>query len=332
MFRWMLVGAGVALVAACGGGDDAETPETTAPPLAVEVDEDLVYHSGTAAEGWLPPLVDVYAPAGAEDLPVVVMLHGNPQAVDKSYLRGLATATAEQGAVVFVPNWGTTGMPPDAQEALAQNFRVADALACAVSYAVEKAAGYGGDPDELVIFGHSAGGNTGSVTGLRPATPLPGCAVDAVAFEPDALVFWEGDWLLASPVPWDSFGGDVSTLLPADTPWDWLDTPATKPSVVLAVSAGGVEDFTRCDATSTGGWYGSRDPDGRFVGLLEAIGAFDDGCIDIGEVSAILADALQEAGYDVDELALPDSDHEALSSGDMAALVDAVLAVAQGSP
>ena len=81
-----------------------------------------VRYADSAPEGWREPLLDVYAPSGAKDLPLVVLFHGAPTAVDKTGsglvdYPALAEEIASRGAVVVSANWGLydAPMPADAQ-------------------------------------------------------------------------------------------------------------------------------------------------------------------------------------------------------------------------
>jgi pimeloyl-ACP methyl ester carboxylesterase len=341
----------VGLVAACAGGagsttttpvEEPTTPSTTGGGITVvestttkavsgsdvEVVRDLVYHSGSEEE-WFAPLVDVYAPAEAEGgLSVVVLFHGGPGIIDKDWdlYRRLATHLAERGAVVYVPNWSSPLSFPDPDDAYVGMLREEDGAACAVSYAVETAAEYGGDPDRLILFGHSAGAMVGSVVGLRETVQLPECSVEMAPIEPDRMVLWEGDWLFTETY-WDQWEEGIPTIRPAFTPWTWLEE-AGRPEIVLVMTAGATTGLTRCGVDPGGPWYAWRDPDGWFAERFEAIGAFDDGCLDVSEPQEILADTMIEAGFTVEELFLPDSGHEYLSDLDEQAVLDAVLRTA----
>ena len=158
------------LIAGCGGeaGEETTVPAMTAPATPtttvaastttatapkVEVVGDLVYHPETERLG--KALLDVYALPGVEGGPVVVLFHGHGCHRITSPYPALASALAEQGAVVFVPDWekGQPVTDTSRDDLLA----VVDGAACAVSYALAHAAEYGADPERLILFGHSAG-------------------------------------------------------------------------------------------------------------------------------------------------------------------------------
>jgi predicted esterase len=148
-------GAGLALLAlaGCGGDGDELTVERS-----VEV--------GDVTE------TDVFAPADGTDLPVVVMLHGTEG--DRSKMEPLARAVAERGAVVYLPSWPVLGTSVDDATA-AEGFRAgAEAVVCSLRHARTTAAGYGGDPTELFLFGHSGGALVGAAPALVADPPWEG--------------------------------------------------------------------------------------------------------------------------------------------------------------
>lgn len=313
------------LIAGCGGeaGEQTTVLPTTAPPTGVEAVWDLVYHPATEKLG--EALVDVYVLPGAERAPVVVLFHGHGCHRITSPYPALATALAELGAVVFVPDW-EKGQPltDTSREDL---LAVVDGGACAVSYALAHAAEYGGDPERLVLFGHSGGANEASLVALREATPLPECAVPMTPFVVDGMVLWEGDWLVSSPDPWDGHGEDLPPLMEGASPWAWLAT-GPRMAVDLVTTRGGQLEYKRCDLSDPDTTYWDRDPDGWFRQGLEAIGALDDGCIDEAEQTEILADTMREQGFDVVELFLENSDHYHFSPDDQALVLAEVIAIA----
>ncbi|MBN2114622.1 MAG: alpha/beta hydrolase [Acidimicrobiia bacterium] len=296
---------------------DAATTATAAPAATAGVVEDLVYRSAVGGLG--PGLVDVWASPGGEGGPVVVLLPGGGATRDD--YRELAGATAERGAAVFVPDWGNG--EPFTRSTRDDLAAMVEGASCAVSYALAHAVEYGGDPERLVLLGHSAGAMVAAVIGLRPATPIPECAAAVTPFRVGGMVLWEGDWMLIHP-GWDRQGDALPSVMETITPWAWLSGgPAT--SVVLITTAA---RESRCGMTAPGDPYWLRDPDGRFREQLEALGALADGCIDVGETNAMLAAAMEEQGFDVRELFLEESTHDYLSRHDQALLVVETIAIA----
>jgi acetyl esterase/lipase len=267
----------------------------------VEVTRDLVYYAGSEAA---PPggLLDVYAPVGMEGGPVVVIFHGCC-GHGKGTHSEWGLALAEQGAVVFVPNWQTAHeLPADPYEARDLLLTWHDALApCAVSYALAHAAEYGADPETLVLVGHSAGASAAAVAALREPAPRPECAAEMTPFVADGMVLFEGDWLLVTEM-WTGYGENLPMLNEALNPWADLATGPKMP--VTMVCSSECRASWRVDSA-----FWVRDPTGRFQEALEAAGALADGRISVGDMADLLAAAMREEGFDVAELLLEHSGH-----------------------
>jgi acetyl esterase/lipase len=94
--------------------------------------------------------LDVYRPASAAKSPVVVFFYGGSwETGDKETYLFVATALAQRGYVVVVPDYRVY---PEVRYPvfLEDNAR-------AVRWAKDNAARFGGDPNKLFIMGHSAG-------------------------------------------------------------------------------------------------------------------------------------------------------------------------------
>lgn len=99
--------------------------------------------------------LDVYAPPGAVDAPMILMVHGGGWSFGDKTNRGLIRNKVNHfvpdGALVISANYPMLpSQAPDGQAA---------AVAAAISYVQNHAAEWGGDPENLVIMGHSAGGH-----------------------------------------------------------------------------------------------------------------------------------------------------------------------------
>ena len=330
------------VVAACGddGDEGVSSTSTTSgtPSGSVVVERDIGYATAPA-EGWHPAVLDVYAPAEAEDLPLVVLLHGGPSSADKDVLDypELARAIAGEGAVVVVPNWGGTELP---NEKLAAGLTAAqiiaesqgpDEVACAVSYAVTHADEYGADPTRLVLFGHSGGANMAGRVAWTETSAFAGCAVPPAEWTVQAVMLWEGDWFLGPPM-YDVFRTDLPALLAVVSPWPALATATDVPPVKaeFAVSTTARAVMRHPDASSTAEWLAWRDPTGRMQDELEAVDAFADGFLDVGEPSEVMVNVLNAGGADASllELTDPATTHEQLSEADFDLMVEHVLALA----
>jgi acetyl esterase/lipase len=124
--------------------------------------------------------LDVLAPVDGAGWPVVVVFHGGAWVAGNRHdIEPLAKAIAAQGAVVFNADYSTIprggGYPTSLQDA-----------ACAVAYAAENAAGFGGNPENLVVVGYSAGAHLGSIVALDPDRFADDCA--GLAPPPTAFV------------------------------------------------------------------------------------------------------------------------------------------------
>lgn len=96
-------------------------------------------------------VLDVYAPGGAKDLPVVFWIHGGGwQAGDKTMVALKPKAFTEAGFVFVSISYRL--LPNVDMGALTKD--VADAL----GWVHKNIATYGGDPSRLLVMGHSAGG------------------------------------------------------------------------------------------------------------------------------------------------------------------------------
>jgi acetyl esterase/lipase len=99
--------------------------------------------------------LDVYAPASAKRRPVVVFWHGGSwETGDKSRYRFVGDALAKRGFIVVLPNYRL-------YPAVKFPAFIEDA-ARAVAWAQAHADEYGGDPQRIVLMGHSAGAHIAS--------------------------------------------------------------------------------------------------------------------------------------------------------------------------
>jgi acetyl esterase/lipase len=140
--------------------------------------------------------LDVYRPrAVRQGAPTVVFLYGGRwQDGSKDEYRLLGDALTRRGFVVVVPDYRlypAVRFPAWVQDA-----------ALAVRWARDNAARYGGDPANLVVVGHSAGGHTA------------------------ALLALDERWLRAAGLPDGSVRGYAALAGPVDTTWTDADVQA----------------------------------------------------------------------------------------------------------
>jgi arylformamidase len=136
-------------------------------------------------------VLDVYAPAGAKDLPVVFWIHGGGwQTGDKSMVALKPKAFMDAG-YVFV-SIDHRLLPTVDMGAITRD------VASALAWVVKNIATYGGDPTRLLVMGHSSGGELAALlcTDDRYAqaegfalTTIKGCVpVDADTFDIPAII------------------------------------------------------------------------------------------------------------------------------------------------
>jgi acetyl esterase/lipase len=139
-------------------------------------------------------VTDVFAPRDADQLPVVVMLHGTGG--EHHVMDPLAQALAEEGVVVYVPTWPVIDQldpyPADDDEPYR---RQAEAVVCALRFARRTAVEFGGDPDDITVFGHSGGATVGARAALVATPPWPGIDCDPwVSHRPRRFIATGGDF------------------------------------------------------------------------------------------------------------------------------------------
>jgi acetyl esterase/lipase len=120
----------------------------------VESIRDVPYYTGPGADDYRHSL-DLYLPRGTWGFPVVVLVHGGAWIVGDNRCCGLNSSVgqflASQGIGVVMPNYR---LSPNVRHP--EHVRdVARAVAWTRKYAAE----FGGDPDQLFLLGHSAGGH-----------------------------------------------------------------------------------------------------------------------------------------------------------------------------
>ncbi|WP_420130428.1 alpha/beta hydrolase [Longimicrobium sp.] len=140
--------------------------------------------------------LDVYRPRTVrQGAPVVVFLYGGRwQSGSKDEYRLLGDALTRRGMVAVIPEYRLypqVRFPAWVQDA-----------ALAVRWARDNAARYGGDPDNLVVVGHSAGAHTA------------------------ALLALDERWLREAGVPAGAVRGFAALAGPVDTVWTDADVQA----------------------------------------------------------------------------------------------------------
>ena len=279
-----------------------------APSVTATVD---VAYEAPDARG-LTKKLDVYVPVGAGSSPVVVMLHGGE--VWKGFIAEWARAVSADGFVVFGPDWleNAPGLTP--REKYIADSRHAT---CAIAFARERAAEYGGDPATLVVFGHSGGANVGGTAAFNPPPVSDGCLASDAPATPTGLVTFEGDWLSMDPRHDKEIAADPA-VLDAATPWAHLAAVPDLPVVVLVSEGeGGVVEVPALDPPVD--WRTARDP----LALRERFLAAGIRA-DVAQQQAILAAALEAQGHPVTLRELPDSGHSTIGEAGLEVLREAI--------
>jgi pimeloyl-ACP methyl ester carboxylesterase len=134
--------------------------------------------------------MDVLAPTKPGSRPIVLLVSGGPNPLaNQGYVMDAGFPVAVHDTVVIHAVWRQDrdqggGWPTSFQD-----------IACAVGVARAIGPDYGGDPDRVVLVGHSLGGWASAVVALSPkqVTPSEGaCNPTSGSLRPDALVTLAG--------------------------------------------------------------------------------------------------------------------------------------------
>jgi predicted esterase len=354
MRQTMTVGVVVLLLACCGGdgGDEAappvaesattttvapETPVTsttlvteltkeTSGGLATELTEGLRYHSAGAPFKTKSGEIDVISPAEGDGHPTVVIFHGGPRFADKNWNRSDGQLIAEQGRVVFLPNWGHI-------ESSAELGTGTDALTvrqaeCAVAYARSHTAEFGGDPDNITLYGYSAGASQILMAGLSEADPVDGCLSPGPGGPVQALVPVDADWLLCGH-------GDAKyradpEIFYSVSPWRLLDGSQDIPIRVVVAEIIEGPPYTRSvEPDPAASWLAYRHSDIDLVADLAARGFLEDGEFNVRESGEYAVEVLNETGYDASLIVMPGATHSKWGDEGLAVVVETVVAAGE---
>jgi len=189
--------------------------------------------------------------------------------------------------------------------------------ACAVEFARANASKYGGDPSTMIVFGHSGGAHVAATATFARPEPTAGCLGGTTLGAIDALVTWEGNWILSVNTP------DMDAALAADpgvmdilTPWNYLAAHRDQKVVMLvSETPGAVYEREVGDPWAADSWLAVRDPSGDLRRQLEKNGAFADGWIGQADSQQLLFSVLKAQGNPVSLDVMPDSSHVLLKGG-----------------
>lgn len=130
-------------------------PSTSTKPANFTVQRDIAYKSGDTLSDYEKERckMDVYTPKqrSASLLPILVWFHGGGlEGGEKSGGSALGESWAQQGYMVVIPNYRLS--PKATYPAYL------DDAAASVAWTIQHAAEFGGDPKQVFVTGHSAGG------------------------------------------------------------------------------------------------------------------------------------------------------------------------------
>lgn len=148
------------------------------PPASVTVAKDVAYGDDPLQK------IDIYSPAKARGLPIVVFVHGGGfVGGDKNDYDNVPTYFSQHGMVAVNADYRLA--PKATWPAGSQD------VGAVVAFLKAKGAGYGGDPRRIVLIGHSAGANLVASYVLDPSLHPkngPGVAAAVLVSLPAARV------------------------------------------------------------------------------------------------------------------------------------------------
>lgn len=111
--------------------------------------------------------LDVYRPSGAKNAPIIIMVHGGAWKIGDKTNPGVADVKAEywgaKGYIVVSVNYRLLpAANPDVQ---------AEDVARAIAYVQKNASSFGGNANEIVLMGHSAGAHLVALLSADPRLP-----------------------------------------------------------------------------------------------------------------------------------------------------------------
>jgi hypothetical protein len=144
--------------------------------------------------------------------------------------------------------------------------------------------------------------------------PTRGCLGGPTLGAIDALVTWEGNWLLSPTYPdWNAIIAEDPRVMDVNTPWKYL--PEHKDlKVVMLVSENRNADLgvdrALPDPQAADAFFAPRDPTGVLRRQLEANGALADGTIGQADMQQLMYSVLKAQGNSVTLDVMPGSTFE----------------------
>jgi hypothetical protein len=282
---------------------EAGTTRTTGQRITTsETTSELQMHFNipyltTRADGWTG-VIHVWAPKQGGPWPVVVMLHGGAvPAMPGDYVVPNPRTVAERGAVVFAPVWlwsDADQMSFTAEEYRAMSVGQISDVAAAVRFARATAEQYGGDPENLTLYGFSAGANQAVMEALGDVSASQEALEGAGSAIPDALVFYDPDIFLSNPM-FDPVLARDPGVMQLETPWHLRGRRVDFP---ITIFSSGDPSLSRQagDPWAKDSWLAVRDPSGDIRRGLEELGVFDGDPLNNESLVRLLAQWLKADG------------------------------------
>jgi acetyl esterase/lipase len=201
--------------------------------------------------------------------------------------------------VVFTPTW-IAGDPFPITSKTLETWD--NTVSCAVAFAQQHAAEYGGDPTNTIVDGFSAGAGAALLFASQDprVAPIAGCETAVLPAPVTGFVIGDAEaWLhsqnfdgvfaseldeaqarlaaLIGPGSWDHGAGAVFHL--------WVAENGTNPRTIG-------------DPSDDSGWFAQRDPDRSIQADLERLDQFADGVVTYVDAGQLLNLRLAEAGIE----------------------------------
>jgi acetyl esterase/lipase len=178
------------------------------------LDRDVAFHPD------MGPRLDVFNPAEGEGYPVLIFVHGGSwKDYDKKLFAPVAQKLLPEGMMVVIPDY--TLYPDATYEQMTRE------MAAAIAWTLENAARYGGDPDRVIVSGHSAGAH------LSGLAVLDARYLEELGHSSDEICGWIG----------------LSGVYDIQAEYDYWVDKGTTPKVILEVM-GGQQNFRQASPLS----------------------------------------------------------------------------------
>jgi acetyl esterase/lipase len=285
------------------------TAPSTSAALDIELVEDVPYFD--AEPGLNTPVLDVYIPSEDGLRPIVVTFHPDSAMHTKVSTGNLARAIAEEGAVVVNPTYGGPGTSGGRS---AEVFRTSlDQATCAVWFAIEHAADYGGDVSDIRLVGFSGGANQAAAVAMYPSDDDRRCSAPAADFTVSEVVVFEGDFTLGAG--WDNVIREEPSFYDEMTVWSHIADYAGGPIHVI------VDSKTTVSIARVEEALDLRHPDGPIRDRWEALGVIEEDRATLVQANEMFHDLLLEAGKETTLTRIEAANHS-LSPTAQAAIID----------